>query len=62
MLESIFHMTLKLLKISHFMARKCQYLPYFTQRYNGRHYFTLQIYKPLVVYRFYCLVLYHSKT
>ena len=32
------------------------------QRYNGRHYITLLICKPLVVYRFYCMVLYHTQT
>ena len=38
MLDSIYHRTLKLLKIT-FLARKCQDSPSFTQRYNGRRYF-----------------------
>ena len=32
----------------------------FKQRFNGRHYVTFEICKPLVVYRFCCMALYHS--
>ena len=39
MLDSIYHMTLKLLNISHF-GMNTQVLPTFTQCYNGRHYVT----------------------
>ena len=47
MLDSIYHMTLSItIKILSF-----------TQRCYGR-----QIYKPLVVYRFYCMALFHSQT
>ena len=54
MLDSIYHMTLKLLK-------NCNILPTFTQRYNGRHYVTLLISKPIVFYRLHCMALYHSQ-
>ena len=37
MLDSIYHMTLKYLK-SHFWCENVKSFPYFTQRYNGRHY------------------------
>ena len=37
-------------------------LPYFAQRHNGRHYIMRLINKPLVVYRFDCMALYHSQT
>ena len=53
MLDSIYHMTLKLLKQSgksdhseieksHFWRGKVKILLSFTQRYNGRHYVTLR--------------------
>ena len=42
MLDSFYHMTLKLLK-THFLARKHRDLPSFTQRYNGRHYVILNL-------------------
>ena len=35
---------------------------YAKQRCYGRHYVSLKIYKPLVVYRFYCTALFHSQT
>ena len=31
-------------------------------RYNERHYVKLLVCKPLVVYRFYCMALFHSQT
>ena len=37
MLDSIYHTTLKLLKIT-FWRENIKILPPFTQRYNGRHY------------------------
>ena len=37
MLDSIYHMTLKHLKL-HFACDNVKISPYFTQRYNGRHY------------------------
>ena len=59
MLDSICHMTLKLLKIafcfkiSKFLFRNVR-MDVITLRYK--------ICKPLVVYQFYCMVLYHSQT
>ena len=47
---------------SYFWRENVKILPFFTQCYNGRHYVTLLICKPLVVYRFYCMMLYHSQT
>ena len=61
MLDSIYHMTLKLIKNHIFcwkMSRFCNLM----QRYNGCHYIYYEICKPLVVYRFYCMSLYHSQT
>ena len=41
MLDSIYHMTLKLIKKIAFLTRKRQYLViFFTQRDNGRHWVT----------------------
>ena len=40
MLEYFYHMTLKVLKIK-FRRKSVKILPYFTQRYNGRHYVTV---------------------
>ena len=37
MYDSIYHMTLKHLKIA-FWCENVKISPYFTQRYNGRHY------------------------
>ena len=37
MLDSIYHMTLKLIKNRIFWRENVEILPYFTQRYNGRH-------------------------
>ena len=36
MLDSIYHMTLKLIKIA-FWRKNVMILPYFTQRFNGLH-------------------------
>ena len=62
MLDSIYHMALKLIK-NHFfgmkmsrychLLRKCYIIDVITLRY--------EICKPLVVYRFYCMALFHSK-
>ena len=41
MLDSIYHMTLKLLKNHIFGVNHVKILPSFMQRYNGRHYATL---------------------
>ena len=41
MLDSVYHMTLKLLKKYHFWCENIKLLPSFTQRYNGRHFTTL---------------------
>ena len=60
MLDSIYRMTLKLMKNCIFGVKKSILLS-FTQCYNGQHYVTLLICKPLVVYRFYCMALYHSQ-
>ena len=57
MLDSFNHRTLKLLKKSHFSRENVKILPFFAQHYNGRHNV-----KPLVVYRFYCMALFHSQT
>ena len=51
MLDSIYHMRLKLLK-NHIFGVKVMILTSFTQRYNGRHYVTPLICKPLVVFYF----------
>ena len=37
MLDSIYHMTLKILKNLIFGMKMSRFLPSFTQRYNGRH-------------------------
>ena len=42
MLYSIYHMTLKLIRKSHFLPENIKILPSLTQRYNGRHNVTLQ--------------------
>ena len=49
MLDSIYHMTLELLKITLFGA-KCQDFDDFMQHCIGQHYILLLICKPLVVY------------
>ena len=57
MLDSIYHMTLKLLK-----NENVKISPSFTQHYNGRPYVSRTgICKPLVAYRFYFMALYHSQ-
>ena len=58
MLDSIYHMTLKLIKIA-FLSLNVKILPSFMQVYTGRF---PEICKPLVVYQFYCIALYHSQT
>ena len=60
MLVSIYYMTLNLLKKSHFGV-KSKYLPPFTQVKMDVITQRYEICKPLVVYRFYCKALYHSK-
>ena len=37
MLDSVYHMTLKLIKKIAFWRENVNILPYFMQRYNGRH-------------------------
>ena len=54
MLDTIYHMTLELLKIS-FWCENVKLLPSFMQGYNGHCYVTLLICKTKVVYRFYCM-------
>ena len=49
MLDYIDHLTSKLLEMN-IWGGNVQILPSFTQRYNRRHYVTLQFCKPLVVY------------
>ena len=61
MLDSIHHMTLKLLENCNFWGENVNILPSFMKCYKGSHYVTLLICKPLVVYRFYCMALYHSQ-
>ena len=51
MLDSIYHLTLKYLKLKH---QDCPL--FFATLYWAK------ICKPLVIYRFYCLALYYSKT
>ena len=60
MLDSIYHMASNYLKLD-FWLDNVQILPYFTQRYNGRHYVAYTIYKQQVVYQFYCMALYYSQ-
>ena len=57
MLDSIYHMTLKLLKSCIFGIKNVKILSSFTQRNNGRHYTMLLN----LVYRIYCTALYHSQ-
>ena len=56
----IYHMTLKLIKTSHFWRENVKILPSVTQRYNGRH----NVPRKSVhhYYRLYCIALYHSQT
>ena len=58
MLDSIYHMALKLLKSRIFWRETVNIFSSFTQRYIGRYYITLLICKSQVVYRFYCMTLY----
>ena len=57
MLDSIYHMT-NTLK-SHFWRKNVMISSSCTQRCYGRHNVSI---KPLVVYRFYCMALFHSQT
>ena len=61
MLDPIYHMRLKLLQ-NHIFDMKVTILTSFTLHYNGCHYITLLICKPLVVYQFYCMALYYTRT
>ena len=60
MVDSIYRMT-NTLK-SHFWRKNVIILPLCAQRCYGRHYIFPKIDKPLVVYRFYCMALFHSQT
>ena len=60
MLDSIYQMT-NTLK-SHFWRKNVMILSLCTQRCYGRHNVSRKSIKPLVVYRFYCMVLFHSQT
>ena len=62
MLDSIYHMTLKLIKSHIFRRENIKILRSFMQCYKGHHFVTLIICKPQVVYLFYCMALYHSQT
>ena len=56
----IYHMTLKLIKTSHFWRENVKILPSVTQRYNGPY----NVPRKSVhhYYRLYCIALYHSQT
>ena len=43
MLDSIYHMTLKILKNLHFWCENVKIFPYFRQHYNGHHYVSRKI-------------------
>ena len=58
MLDSIHHMTLKLLKIAFFAVKKSRFCHHL--RNVIMDVITL-VCKPLVVYLFYCMTLYHSQ-
>ena len=60
MLDSIYHMT-NTLK-SDFWRKNVIILSLCTQRCYGRHNISRKLIKPLVVYRFYCMALFHSQT
>ena len=60
MLDSIYHMT-NTLKF-HFWCGNVIILSLGTQRCYGRHNLSPKNDKPLVVYRFYCMALFHSQT
>ena len=55
MLDSIYRMTLKLF----FGVKKSRSCHLLCEGYNGGHCITLLINRPLVVYQFYCITLYH---
>ena len=60
MLDSIYYMT-NTLK-SRFWRKNVIILSLCTQHCYGRHNVSPLIYKPLVIYRFYCMALFHSQT
>ena len=60
MLDSIYHMTLRILENLISGVKNVIMLSICTQRCYGRHF--PKIDKPLVVYRFYCMTLFHSQT
>ena len=60
MLDSIYHMT-NTLK-SHFWSKNIIILSLCAQRCYGHHNVSRKFDKPLVVYRFYCMALFHSQT
>ena len=60
MLDSIYHMTLRLLLKSHICCKNVIILTLCMQLCYGRQRFP-KIDKPLVVYRFYCMALFHSQ-
>ena len=60
MLDSIYHMT-NTFK-SNFWRKNVILVSLCTQRCYGRHNVSPKIDKPLVVYRFYCMALFHSQT
>ena len=62
MLDSIYQMTLKLIKNQFFWRENFKILRSFRQHYNECHYVMLLICKPLVVYLFYFIAIYHSQT
>ena len=59
MLDSIYHMT-NTLK-SHFWCKNVIILSLSAQRCYGHHNVSRKSIKPLVVYRFYCMALFHSQ-
>ena len=62
MLVSIYHMTLRLLCYLISRVKNVIILSLCTQCCYGRHNVSLKIDKTLVVYRFYCMALFHSQT
>ena len=61
MLDSIYHMTLKLLKIT-FLALKLDFFPLLCKVIMEVITYRYSICQALVVYRLYCMALYHSQT
>ena len=61
MLDSIYHMSdIKINKKSLFCRENVKIFTSFLQRYNEHHY--VKLLNILMVYRFYCMALYHSQT